>query len=89
MDTINNMSSKEYMGWIEYFRLRPYGWREDYRTSLIAQTTFQGSKPLKIHQLFPSLAALEKSQKREDPNKTAAMAFLKGIASKNNIKWGK
>lgn len=88
MDTINNMSSKEYMGWIEYFRLRPYGWREDYRTSLIAQTTFQGSKPLKIHQLFPSLAALEKAQKKEDPNQTAAMAFLKGIAKQNNIKWG-
>ena len=76
------------MGWIEYFRLRPYGWREDYRTSLIAQTTFQGSKPLKIHQLFPSLAALEKAQNKEDPNQTAAMAFLKGIAKQNNIKWG-
>jgi hypothetical protein len=87
LDTINNMSSKEYMGWIEYFRLRPYGWRDDYRASLLAQTTYQGTKPLKINQLFPSLAILQKANETKDPNKEPAMAFLKDIASKNNIKW--
>lgn len=75
------------MGWIEYFKQRPYGWREDYRASLIAQTTYQGTKPLKVNQLFPSLALLEASQNKQDPNKEAAIAFLKGISNKNNIKW--
>ena len=58
LDTIYNMSFKEYIGWISYFNQRPYGWREDHRSAIIAQTTYQGTKPLKIKDLFPSLKSL-------------------------------
>ena len=86
LDTIQNMSSKEYMGWIEYFKQRPFGWREDHRTAILAQTTYQGSKPLKVNQLFPTLQILEDAT-NHDPNRDKGIAFLKGIAKKNKVDW--
>jgi hypothetical protein len=56
------MSSKEYMGWIKYFNERPYGWREDHRTAILAQTTYQGTKPLRVNELFPSLKMMKNSR---------------------------
>ena len=86
LDTIYNMSSKEYMGWIEYFKLRPYQWRDDHRAAILTQTTYQGSKPLKVNQLFPSLNIIQENENK-DPKRDAGIAFLKQIANKNNIKW--
>jgi hypothetical protein len=57
------MSSYEYTGWLEYFKKRPYGWREDFRTSLIMQTTYQGKSKLKVNDYFPSLAIMQENNK--------------------------
>jgi|TARA_R110002124_G_scaffold107742_1_gene260325 hypothetical protein len=77
------MSSKEYMGWIKYFDARPYGWREDHRSAIIAQTTYQGNKPLKIKDLFPSLKLLHNSEEQKDLKLEAGFNKLKSLAKKS------
>lgn len=46
----------ELRGWMEFFRRRPIGWREDNRTALIMRSFGVKEKPEAI---FPSLAALK------------------------------
>ena len=79
------MSSKEYFGWLEYFKQRPYGWREDHRSAIIAQTTYQGTKPLKIKDLFPSLKIMEQHIDNKNVKFEQGLAELKAIAKKNKI----
>jgi hypothetical protein len=79
------MSSKEYFGWIKYFEKRPYGWRDDHRSAIIAQTTYQGTKPLRIKDLFPSLKMMEDSNKDNEIKLQEGLSQLKAIAKKNNI----
>ena len=83
------MSSKEYMGWIEYFKIRPYGWREDHRTAILTQTTYQGKTKLKINDLFPSLKQLENYAKQQDVyiRNNPFIKKLESIAAKNKIDW--
>jgi len=77
------MSSKEYMGWIKYFNERPYGWREDHRTAILAQTTYQGTKPLKVNELFPSLNMMKNSNTQKDLKLEAGFNKLKSLAKKS------
>lgn len=77
------MSSKEYMGWIKYFNERPYGWREDHRTAILAQTTYQGTKPLKVNDLFPSLKIMRESDTQKDLKLEAGFNKLKSLAKKS------
>lgn len=78
------MPSNEYFGWIEYFRQRPYGWREDHRSAVIAQTTYQGRKPLNVNDIFPSLKTLQDSDSvRENKNK-AGFEALKSMVNKKS-----
>jgi hypothetical protein len=51
------MPYEEFIGWIQFFKQRPIGWREDNRTSMLL--TSQGVKK-KPHELFPSLDALRR-----------------------------
>ena len=83
------MSSKEYMGWIQYFKERPYGWREDHRSAILTQTTYQGKQKLKINKLFPALQILEDSIKQKEGyiENHPFISKLKTVAAKNKIKW--
>lgn len=85
MDQLYNMSNKEYYGWIEYFNKRPYGWRDDHRAAIIAQTTYQGTKPLKIKELFPALGVLSDKIENNDIKLSEGLRQLKSIAKKNKI----
>ena len=83
MDELYNMSSKENMGWIEYFKLRPTGWQEDHRTALLLQTTYQGSKQINFQDYFPSLKAIHESNNNKI-NK--AKSFISALQSKSITK---
>jgi hypothetical protein len=58
------MPYDEFIGWMQYFELRPVGWRDDDRTLKLLQV--QGYKG-KGSQVFPSLAALERGRNSSDP----------------------
>ena len=72
------------MGWIKYFESRPYGWREDHRSAIIAQTTYQGTKPLKIKDLFPSLKLLENSSENQNAKLKIGFEELKNMVNKKS-----
>ncbi len=84
LDTIYNMSNKEYMGWIKYFNERPYGWRDDHRSAILAQTTYQGTKPLKVNELFPSLKIMKDNNTQKDLRLEAGFNKLKSIAKRSD-----
>ena len=83
------MSSKEYMGWIQYFKERPFGWREDHRTAILTQTTYQGKKKINVNDYFPSLKILTDNLKKQDEylQNNPFISKLKQVAAKNKIKW--
>jgi len=56
---LESWPNSEVMDWIEYFRRRPVGWREDHRTHYLLSA--QGVKA-KGHELFSSLYAIEKDK---------------------------
>jgi hypothetical protein len=51
------MSYEEILGWFNYFKRRPVGWREDNRTAISIQATGAEIVP---EQAFSSLASLKK-----------------------------
>lgn len=55
-ELLHNMPYDEFLGWLAYFKVRPIGWREDYRTYLLikAQTGLKASPET----IFPSLAPI-------------------------------
>jgi len=72
------------MGWIKYFGTRPYGWRDDHRSAILAQTTYQGTKPLKVKDLFPSLRIIENNKEQKDIKLEAGFNKLKSIAKRSD-----
>jgi hypothetical protein len=59
------MPYEELLGWQHYLRVRPVGWRDDFRTVKIMQSFgFKG----KGEDVFASLAALSKTPKIENGN---------------------
>lgn len=50
------MPQEELMNWGEYFKRRPYGWREDQRVALLLQAQGYKGKP---EHLFPTLKQLK------------------------------
>jgi hypothetical protein len=80
MDELYNMSSKEYMGWVEYFNKRPAGWQDDHRTALLLQTTYQGSKKVNFSEYFPSLSIVHKGN---DQKIQKAKNFLSELQGKS------
>jgi len=72
------------MGWIKYFGTRPYGWRDDHRSAILAQTTYQGTKPLKVKDLFPSLRIMENNKEQKDIKLEAGFNKLKSIAKRSD-----
>lgn len=49
---------EELLGWMEYFRRRPVGWRDDNRAAIICMSSLGGGK-LKPEDLFESLRVLK------------------------------
>jgi hypothetical protein len=91
-EMIERMSYSEMLGWIEYYRMRPVGWREDLRTSLLMQQQGMKEKPQNI---FPSLKAIQESRE-EIPTearlaqtlKSSGLLFrLQQAAANNGVQW--
>ena len=80
LDQLYDMSSKEYMGWHQYFDKRPNGWQDDHRTALIMQTTYQGSKKVNFNEYFPSLKKIYASN---DNTIDKAQAFIASTQAKS------
>ena len=83
---LHNLPFKEYNGWHKYFEQRPYGWRDDHRSAIIAQTTYGGTKPLNVKELFPSLNLLHKSDEVQARKNKAGFEALKAMVNKKSKK---
>ena len=81
---LHDMPFTEYNGWHKYFQERPYGWRDDHRSAIIAQTTYQGTKPLNVKDLFPSLKLLEDSDAVQANKNKAGFEALKSMVNKKS-----
>ena len=82
LDEIHGMSFNEYDGWNKYFQERPYGWRDDHRSAIIAQTTYQGTKPLNVQDLFPSLKLLQDSDAAKANKNKRGFDLMKSMVKK-------
>ena len=79
---LHDMPFTEYNGWHKYFQERPYGWRDDHRSAIIAQTTYQGTKPLNVQDLFPTLKLLQNSEAAQANKNKAGFEALKSMVKK-------
>lgn len=70
--TIKAMHYDELNDWLEYFRRRPFQWRDDNRAAIVA-LSMSGSEKVKPEDLFSSLAALKEES---TPKNIAAQKFL-------------
>jgi len=81
---LHAMPFTEYNGWYKYFQERPYGWRDDHRSAIIAQTTYQGTKPLNVQELFPTLKLLQNSEAALANKNKAGFESLKSMVNKKS-----
>jgi hypothetical protein len=81
---LHAMPFTEYNGWYKYFQERPYGWRDDHRSAIIAQTTYQGTKPLNVQDIFPSLKLLQNSEAAQVNKNKAGFESLKSMVNKKS-----
>jgi hypothetical protein len=56
------------MDWVEYFRRRPIGWRDDHRACYGLSAQGVKAKP---HELFSSISAIEKDREELENASTA------------------
>lgn len=84
LSALHAMPFKEYNGWHKYFQERPYGWRDDHRSAIIAQTTYQGRKPLNVNDIFPSLKLLHESDAAKETKNKAGFEMLKSMVNKKS-----
>lgn len=59
-EQLDELTYEELLGWFEYFRRRPLGWREDFRAYVI-MSAFAGSK-VKPEEIFESIRMLKKEE---------------------------
>ena len=52
------------MGWTEYIRRYPPGWREDRRAFYVMQAVHMGKNKLKPGDFYPALDVIEKNARR-------------------------
>ena len=71
---IDEMPYEELQGWLNYFKVRPYGWRDDQRTSLLLQAQGVKQKPEKI---FPTLAQLAQAERKMNSKSGMDPNFLR------------
>ena len=84
LSDLHAMPFKEYNGWHKYFQERPYGWRDDHRSAIIAQTTYQGTKPLNVKELFPTLKLLQNSEAVLANKNKAGFESLQSMVNKKS-----
>jgi len=70
------MPYEEFQGWMKYFKVRPFGWREDQRTSMLLQA--QGVKT-KSTELFPSLAEMYSQSRKGTIDHNLINALKKAV----------
>ena len=73
------MTYEEFLLWMEYFKRRPIGWREDDRAMKFLQTQGVKAKPWKI---FPSLDAIYHPVKNKKPGFDVAGFRASGLFQK-------
>jgi len=62
------MPYTELLKWIEYFKRRPIGWRDDHRTYMLLRAQGLKEKPENV---FASLKQIEKSRQEQQQNDKA------------------
>ena len=68
------MPFDELKKWLEYFKRRPYGWRDDNRSFMIMRSFGIKEKP---ETLFPTLAALKENKpQRVDLKGTKLLSMM-------------
>ena len=74
---IQSLPYDELVGWYEYFRRRPVGWRDDNRAAMIVQAAAQSDK-LRPEELFPSLKIIREANSKtlEEENAGFAVKFF-------------
>lgn len=77
---LDEMPYEEYLGWQDYFRKRPPGWREDFRVSLQLKAAGVKADASKI---FPSLARIGKPNSLADSLKGSTL-FQKMLSTKGH-----
>lgn len=60
-----NLSYGEYRKWIQFFQLRPYGWREDNRAFKIMSSSGNLEKGSTGAKYFASLSLMEEAERKE------------------------
>jgi hypothetical protein len=85
---LKSWPNSEVMDWVEYFRRRPAGWREDHRTHYLLSAQGVKAKP---HEIFSSLHAIEKDKEEitnasveGDASKLVASGFFNKILEQTN-----
>jgi hypothetical protein len=79
MAELEELDYDEVLDWFEFFRRRPYGWRDDNRAAVVAMS-MAGSK-IKPEDLFESLKIL-KEESIEQSKKSFAVSFVEKFAGK-------
>lgn len=74
LQTILDMPYDEYLGWGEYFKRSPIGWREDYRAAMIMKASGTDIKP---EQIFPSLKPPVKTTDVKNIRNSAVFGMMK------------
>lgn len=69
---ISEMPYEEMLGWFDYFKRRPYQWRDDHRASMQIMGTGAKIDPKKV---FPSLALMDAGKADDKGLKQSAFFF--------------
>lgn len=79
------MPYDELLGWQDYFNRRPYGWREDLRTSYLLRAAGEDVKP---SDKFPSLKAIfEPKDIGEALQRSSLGGFLRGATGGDKLEF--
>ena len=72
---LDELAYDELLGWMEYFRRRPIGWRADNRAAIITMSSMGGGK-LKPEDLFDSLRVIKKETTIQEDQAPFAAKFF-------------
>ena len=56
------ISNEEFLGWREYFRMSPPGWREDMRTYYLMSVSGMSKMKQKPEDIFPAIKQMKENQ---------------------------
>jgi len=70
---LNELDYEELLGWSEYFRRRPIGWREDNRSAVIAMSL--GGSKIRPEDLFSSLRVIQQETSKDESSSVGQKFF--------------